>query len=67
VLPPSSPPDAHRLLAQALRITAVVEVARAGEGAAVSASSMRARREALRDLDEAARRAVEAACSAAAH
>jgi hypothetical protein len=64
VLPPSAGGDAHRLLAQALRISAVVEVAAAGEGRAVSGAEAGARARVLRDLDDAARHAVEAACSA---
>jgi hypothetical protein len=47
-----------------LRVTGIVELARQSEGAAVSAGEMRARARALTELDSAARRAVEAACSA---
>lgn len=63
-LPPSVTPAAHRLLDQAMRIATIVELARSNPGAAVTATEMRARTEVLRDLDAAARRAVEAACSA---
>ncbi|MGH8894490.1 MAG: hypothetical protein ACRDWY_14480 [Actinomycetes bacterium] len=63
-LPSSAARSAHNLLDQALRVATIVEVARAGDSAAVSASEVRARDEILRELDEAARRAVEAACSA---
>lgn len=62
-LPPSVPPAAHRLLDQAMRIATIVELARSNPGAAVTATEMAARTEVLRDLDAAARRAVEAACS----
>lgn len=62
-LPPSAPPGAHALLAQALRLAGVLEVAQASEGAAVSGTTVTARRQVLRDLDTAVRRAVEAACS----
>ena len=63
-LPPGTDPAAHALLARALRLAAVAELAQTGEGAAVTASAMTARRRALRDLADAARHAVEAACSA---
>jgi hypothetical protein len=63
-LPVSAPPQAHHLLAMGLRVTGIVELARQSEGAAVSAGEMRARARALTELDSAARRAVEAACSA---
>jgi hypothetical protein len=59
-------PEAHHTLEQALRITAIVELARAGDGASVSVAEMAARSEVLRELDTAARRALEAACSAPA-
>jgi len=62
-LPPSAPPAAHALLARSLRLASVLEVAQASEGAAVSGTAMTARRQVLRDLDTAVRRAVEAACS----
>ena len=51
------------VLEHALRITAIVELARAGDGAAVSAGEMAARARVLTELDTAARRAIEAACS----
>ena len=63
VLPLSADPNAHPVLEQALRISAIVELARSGDGGAVSASEAAARSAVLRDLDDAARRAVEAACS----
>lgn len=62
-LPPGTEPAAHALLAQALRLAAVAEVAGSGDGAALTSSVMTARLQALRDLEDAARRAVEAACS----
>lgn len=63
-LPQSVDPRAHHVLEQGLRVVTIVELARAGDGAAVSAAEMAARSAVLRDLDAAARRAVEAACSA---
>lgn len=65
-LPGTASPRAAQVIDCALRLMAIVEVARADDGAAVSASEMAARREALRDIETAARRAVEAACSAPA-
>ena len=63
-LPSPADPAAHALLAQGLRIARLVEVALASDGAAVSGSESSARRQVLRDLGDAARHAVEAACSA---
>lgn len=63
-LPRSAGGDAHRLLALALRISAVVEVAAGSEGRSVTGAEAGARARVLRDLDDAARHAVEAACSA---
>jgi hypothetical protein len=62
-LPPTSPPRAAHLLETAMRLLAVVDIARADDGAAVTAAEMTARREALRDLETAARHVVEAACN----
>lgn len=62
-LPPAADPEAHALLSQGLRIEAVAQIAAASEGAAISATVMAARSRVLRDLDTAARRAIEAACS----
>jgi hypothetical protein len=62
-LPMSADVQAQHVLHQALRIARIVELARAGDGAALTAAEMTARTEVLRDLDTAARRAVEAACS----
>jgi hypothetical protein len=64
MLPVSAAPQAHQVLEQALRLTAIVEVARAGDGGSVTAGEVAARSQVLRDLDAAARRATEAACSA---
>ncbi len=63
-LPMSAPPQAHRVLHQALRLASIVDAARAGDGAAVSAGETARRAAILREIDVAARRAVEAACSA---
>jgi hypothetical protein len=62
-LPMSADVQAQHVLHQALRVARIVELARTGDGAAVTAAEMTARTEVLRDLDTAARRAVEAACS----
>lgn len=62
-LPLSVHPQAHQVLERALRLTTIVELARAGDGGAVAASAMTTRSEVLRELDAAARRAIEAACS----
>jgi hypothetical protein len=62
-LPLTAAPSVAQILDTALRLLAVVDVARTDEGAAVSASEMAARREALREVETAARRAVEAACN----
>lgn len=62
-LPPSADHQAHTVLHQALRLSTIVELAQAGDGAAVSAGEMAARSRVLRELDTAVRRALEAACS----
>ncbi|MEP6762600.1 MAG: hypothetical protein ABJA93_14705 [Sporichthyaceae bacterium] len=62
-LPAKAAPRAAQVLDTALRLMSIVDVARADDGAAVSGAEMTARREVLRDLETAARRAVEAACS----
>lgn len=64
-LPMSVPVPAHSVLHQALRVAAIVAVATTGDGAAVTAAEMSARSTALRGLDTASRRAIEAACSPA--
>lgn len=62
-LPMSADHQAQTVLLQALRVGRIVDLARNGDGAAVTSAEMTARTEVLRDLDRAARRAVEAACS----
>jgi hypothetical protein len=62
-LPTSADPQAHVVLDQALRVASITDLARSADGAAVSATEMATRDRVLRDLDSAARRAVEAACS----
>ena len=64
-LPQDAPAQAHQVLDRAMRLALIVELAGRSEGAAVSTSEMQARTQVLRDLDAAARRAVEAACSPA--
>jgi len=64
-LPLSSPSHAHHVLECALRMLTIVDVARQSDGAAVTAVEADTRRQVLRDLDTAARRGLEAACSTA--
>jgi hypothetical protein len=63
-LPMTFPPRAHYVLETAQRVALIVETARASDGGAVSAAEARVRSQALRELDAAARRGIEAACSA---
>jgi hypothetical protein len=63
-LPLSSPSHAHHMLEAALRMLAIVELARQSDGAAITSVEANARQQVLRDLDTAARRGLEAACSA---
>jgi hypothetical protein len=63
-LPPGWPGPARALLAQALLMHSISDVALSGEGGAVSACEMSGRTSALRRLREAAVRGLEAACSA---
>jgi hypothetical protein len=63
-LPLSVDPRAHVVLSQGLRLTSVVDIARAGDGSALTAEEAASRADVLRGLDRAARRAIEAACSA---
>lgn len=65
VLPPGHPPRAHLLLATALRVAAIVELAGGHPGAAVSAAEMTRRTAALEPLERASRHAVMAASNAA--
>lgn len=62
-LPAKADPRTAQVLDTSLRLLSIVAVARADDGAAVSAAEMASRREALLDVETAARRAVEAACS----
>ena len=64
-LPRSAPTKAEYVLECALRMLTIVELARQSDGAAVTSVEADTRRQALRDLDAAARRGLEAACSAA--
>lgn len=61
--PPGVPPRCVDLAGRGLQAEGIVELARADEGAALSASAMALRTDALRALDRAARRAVVAAFS----
>ncbi len=56
--------QAARLASTATRCRTIVELARNDDGGALSASEMAARREVLTELDDAARVALVAACSA---
>lgn len=60
-LPEIYPPRAHRVAALASRLSLVLGIALSDEGGAVAASEMSGRREALRELDRAVRRAWVAA------
>ncbi|WP_078900938.1 hypothetical protein [Actinacidiphila yeochonensis] len=64
VLAPGYPPRAVRVLALAQRVAALVSIASDGHGAAVSASQIAARAEALRPVERTARRAQVAAYNA---
>lgn len=63
LLPPGTPPRCVRVLASALRVRAIVELARADHGRAVTAHEMTRRWEVLRGLDTVARRALCAAAN----
>ncbi|MUL42446.1 hypothetical protein FZ103_14875 [Streptomonospora sp. PA3] len=65
-LAPGHPQRAHRLAAQADRLAVVVRLAGDDEGRGLSSAQMQSRREALRVLDSAVRRARVAAYGAAA-
>ncbi|MDT0304757.1 hypothetical protein [Streptomonospora wellingtoniae] len=65
-LAPGYPQRAHRLAAQADRLAVVVRLAGDDEGRGLSAGQMQSRRDALRMLDSAVRRARVAAYGAAA-
>ena len=61
--PPGVPSVCGPLAVKAARCLAIVDLALADDGAAVSATEARARRDALTPLERAARRAMVAACS----
>jgi hypothetical protein len=61
--PPDTPPRCVELAARALQAAAIVDLALADDGAAVSALEADRRRQALRGLATAARHALVAACS----
>lgn len=61
--PPGWHPRAARMASLAVRCRAIVDLARDDDGGAVSAAEAEARRAALTALDQAARRALVAACS----
>src|SRR5690348_8935768 len=63
-LPPGTPNSAVETLERAVLCLDVVELARADDGGAVSSHEMAARAGCLTDLDQAARRAIVALCSA---
>jgi hypothetical protein len=63
LLPASSPVQAQHMLTIAGRLLTIVNLARQSDSAALTAAELRARAEVLRDLDAAARRGIEAACS----
>jgi hypothetical protein len=62
-LPPGHPREAVRLAQQALTVLRLTTLARAGEGAARSASAIRARQQEIAALDRIARTALAAAVS----
>ena len=63
-LPPGYAARRVETVERAVLCLDIVELARAGEGGAVSSYEMDQRRSALADLDRAARRALVGACSA---
>ena len=63
-LPLSAPAHALHVMECALRMLTIVDLARQSDGAAVTAVEADTRHQVLRDLDTAARRGLEAACSA---
>ncbi len=62
--PPGVPPPCVRLAVKAARCLDIVRLAKQDDGAAVSASEIGRRHQALDPLDRAARRALVAACTA---
>lgn len=63
-LPPTAPRRSVAVLATALRVGAIVELATEDDGGAVTLHDAQSRRQALRSLDGVARRAVAAAANA---
>ncbi|HET9654381.1 MAG TPA: hypothetical protein VFP72_03440 [Kineosporiaceae bacterium] len=63
-LPPSTPARSAGVLATALRVAAIVDLAGEDDGGAVTAHEAGARRQALRGLDAVTRRALTAAVNA---
>lgn len=61
-LPPGTPGRAERVLAQARRTLVLADLARRGDGGALTSTSASARARALDPLERAARRAMAAAC-----
>lgn len=61
-LPPGTPGRAERVLAQARRTLVLADLARRGDGGALTAAAADARARALDPLERAARRAMAAAC-----
>lgn len=61
--PPGTPPVCAQLAVRGLQAARIVALALDDDGTAVSASEISTRRDALRPLDQAARRALVAACS----
>lgn len=64
LLPGTLPKRARALVARALRLRAVIELALADDGAALTGADVLARRGALAPLDRCVRRALVAACTA---
>lgn len=63
-LPDAYPPRSQALAARAVRLAAVVELAGADDGGALTATAATARQAALRPLERACRQALVAACGA---
>jgi hypothetical protein len=63
LLPLTHPAQAHHILANTQRLLLIVEVARRSAGAALTAAESATRAQVLSELDTAARRGLEAACS----
>jgi hypothetical protein len=61
LLPPGTPPRCVRVLASALKVRAIVELAQLDHGRAITAHEITRRAEVLRRLDAVARRALAAA------